>query len=68
MSLLWDPSCQNLLEAPWTLTYGLHCSSFLGLLFGILNIELVKPKKGTTMDTKGRIRSRVCSKLLMVSV
>ena len=24
---------------------------FLGLPFGILNIELVKPKKGTTMET-----------------
>ena len=28
-------------------TYSLHCSSFLGLPFGILNIELVKPKKRT---------------------
>ena len=34
-------------------TYSLHCSSFLGLPFGILNIELVKPKKGTTMETIG---------------
>ena len=25
--------------------YSLHCSSFLGLPFGILNIELVRPKK-----------------------
>ena len=35
-------------------TYSLHCSSFLGFPFGILNIELVKPKKGTTMETTGR--------------
>ena len=35
-------------------TYSLHCSSFLGLPFRILNIELVKPKKGTTMETIGR--------------
>ena len=36
--------------------YSLHCSSFLGLPFdfGILNIDLVKPKKGTTMETIGR--------------
>ena len=34
-------------------TYSLHCSSFLGLPFRILNIELVKPKKGTTMETIG---------------
>ena len=27
-------------------TYSLHCSSFLGVPFRILNIELVKPKKG----------------------
>ena len=26
-------------------TYSLYCSSFLGLPFGILNIELVKPKR-----------------------
>ena len=37
-----------------SLTYSLHCSSFLGLPFRILNIELVKPKKGTTMETIGR--------------
>ena len=36
-------------------TYSLHCSSFLGLPFWILNIELVKPpKKGTTMETLGK--------------
>ena len=27
---------------------------FWGYLFRILNIELVKPKKGTTMETIGR--------------
>ena len=38
--------------------YSLHCSSFLGLLFRILNIKLVKPKKkGTTMETTGESRS-----------
>ena len=35
-------------------TYSLHCNSFLGLPFGILNKELVKPKKGTTMETRGK--------------
>ena len=34
-------------------TYSLHCSSFLGLPYRILNIILVKPKKGTTMKTIG---------------
>ena len=37
------------------LTYSLHRSSFLGLPFGILNIELVKPEKGTTRETIGII-------------
>ena len=36
-------------------TYSLHCSSFLGLPFRILNTKLVKPKKGTTMETIGRV-------------
>ena len=31
----------------------LHCTSFLRLPFRILNIGLVKPKKGTTMETTG---------------
>ena len=35
-------------------TYSLHCSSFLGLPCRILNIELVKPEKGTTMETIGK--------------
>ena len=34
-------------------SYSLHCSSFLGLPFTFLNIELVKPKEGTTMETVG---------------
>ena len=36
-------------------TYSLHCSSFLGLPYRILIIYLVKPNKGTTMETIGRI-------------
>ena len=36
------------------IVYSLHCSSFLGLPFRILNTKLVKPKKGTTMETIGR--------------
>ena len=36
-------------------TYSLHCSSFLGLPYRILLIYLVKPKKGTTMETIGRL-------------
>ena len=35
------------------LTCSFHCISFLGLPFRILNVELVKPKKGTTMETIG---------------
>ena len=35
-------------------TYSLHCSSFLGLPFRILNVKLVKPKKGTTREPTGR--------------
>ena len=38
-------------------TYSLHCTSFLGLPFRILSIELVKPKKGTTMETIGKALS-----------
>ena len=34
--------------------YSLHCSSFLGLPFRVLCIELVKPKTGTTMETLGK--------------
>ena len=30
---------------------------FWGYLLGILNIELVKPKKGTTMETIGKTLS-----------
>ena len=37
------------------LDIGLHCSSFLGLPYRILIIYLVKPKKGTTMETIGRL-------------
>ena len=36
-------------------TYGLHCSSLLGLPFRILNIDLAKPTKGTTMETTGML-------------
>ena len=36
-------------------TYSLHCSSFLGLPYRILIIYLVKPKKGTTMETIGTL-------------
>ena len=34
--------------------YSLHCSLCLGLPFRILYIDLVKPKKGTTMETIGK--------------
>ena len=34
-------------------TYSLHCSSVFGLPFRVLYIDLVKPKKGTTMETIG---------------
>ena len=36
-------------------TYSLHCSSFVGPPFRILNVELVKPKQGTTMETIGSL-------------
>ena len=42
-------SFQRILEN----TYSLRWSSFLGLLFGILNIEMVIKEKGTTMETIG---------------
>ena len=44
-------------EARSSFTYSLHCSSFWGLPFRIPNLELVKPKKGTTMETIRRPRS-----------
>ena len=37
-------------------TYSLHWSSFLGLPYRILIMYLVKPKKGTTMETLGKYR------------
>ena len=36
-------------------TYSLHGSSSLGLPFEILKIDLVKPKKGSTMETRGKL-------------
>ena len=53
-------TCAKLLRLSSEPTYSLHCSSFVGLPFGILNIELVKPKKGTTMETIGRNLARRC--------
>ena len=44
---------ETLIITPRDPTYSLHYSSFLGLPFKILNIKLVKPKKGTTMETIG---------------
>ena len=38
----WDSSCS------------VHCSSFLGLPYRTLIIYLVKPEKGTTMETIGK--------------
>ena len=46
---------------PWSplhslgFTCSLHCSSFLGVPYRILIMYLVKPKKGTTMETIGRV-------------
>ena len=45
-------------------TYSLHCSSFLGLPYRILIIYLVKPKKGTTMETIGRVSEGSKAQLL----
>ena len=42
-------------DADAYITYSLHCGSFWGLPFRIRNIILVKPKKGTTMETKGKL-------------
>ena len=36
-------------------TSSLHSSSFVGLLLRFLNITLVEPKKGTTMESVGRV-------------
>ena len=41
---------------------------FLGLPFRILNIELVKPKKGTTMETMGKKSKPVLGSLLLLAV
>ena len=56
------------MQDPETLkpTYSLHCRSFLGLPFRILSIELVKPKKGTTMETIGRVDLSLCFEWLVV--
>ena len=35
-------------------TNSLHCSSCFGLPSGILNINLIKTKLGTTMETVGK--------------
>ena len=41
------PVQRNALHTGWGMysTYSLHCSSSLGIPFGILSIELVKPQK-----------------------
>ena len=39
---------------PESPTYSLHCSSYFGLPYRILTIIMVKPKKGTTMETIGK--------------
>ena len=43
------------------ITYSLHCSSFLGLPFRVLNMKLVEPKKGTTMETVGKAPISGCA-------
>ena len=48
------PQATPILSAVVCYTYSLHCSSFLGLPCRILIIDLVKPKIGTTMETRGR--------------
>ena len=37
-------------------TYSLHCSSFLGLLIGSYLYIWLNQKKGTTMETIGRVQ------------
>ena len=53
------------LRSPLQATYSLHCSSFLGSPFRILIIYLVKPKKGTTMETIGKALMCLNAKLLL---
>ena len=53
-----DHETPGLSPTPQTSSYSLHCSSFLGLPFGILNINMVKPKKGTIMETIGNTKNR----------
>ena len=53
---LVDSVERSVLESRYSVsgpTYSLHCSSLLGLPFRTLNTALVKPKKGTTMETIG---------------
>ena len=52
---MWGLGCHTVWDFGFRSTYSLHCSSFWGLPFRILNIDLVKPKKGTTMETIGRV-------------
>ena len=47
-----------------TNTYSLHCSSFLGLPFWILNTKLIKTKKGTTTETISNMLNRLCQQFL----
>ena len=49
-------------------TSRLHCRSFLGLPQRILNVDSVKPKKGTTMETIGRCNVQAKPYILTVSV
>ena len=46
-------SSQDTVIIPLESACSLHCSSVLGLPYRILIIYLVKPKKGTTMETIG---------------
>ena len=43
------------LDALQEITYSLYCSSFLGLPCSILNMNMVKPEKGTTVETIGSV-------------
>ena len=53
MISLYNPQKGRFFRVKVALTYSLHCSSFLGLPYRILSLELVKPQKGATVETVG---------------
>ena len=53
-TMICPKATQNPMTYAVNPTYRLHCSSFVGLPFKILNIRVVKPQKGATTETIGK--------------